>query len=222
LKLHNFIIHFGTVIIIVAFFVAILFIKSAKPKYYKYIFAVIILGLLISANSIIHLFIKIENERMLSSIERVLLLFQFIALSFFYRDLLKESIFYNKTKRLIHFFIFIQITLTSISILFKIPSYVKIVPNFFLITYSVIYYRYLLKNKPALILIQSSAFWIVTGVFFSFCVSLPIYGLTPFMVRYPEYTNLRFQLFSISNMALIIMYLFIIKSYLCLKHPQNL
>jgi hypothetical protein len=31
----------------------------------------------------------------------------------------------------------------------------------------------------------------------------------------------RLQIFSIYNMSLIIMYLFIIKSYLCLKHPQH-
>lgn len=222
MELHKFIVLLGTGVILVAFLVAIAYAKRAKPKYYKYIFAVIILGLLISANSILHLFIKIESDIILSTIERILLLFQFIALSFFYTDLLKESISYNKSKRLIQFCIIIQIALTVISIIFKIPTYVKTVPSIFLIIYSVIYYKHLLKNKPTLILIKSSPFWIVTGIFFSFCVSLPVYGLTPFMVRYPEYKNLRFQLFSISNMALITMYFFIIKSYLCLKHPQNL
>ena len=201
---------------------AIGFTKKGKPKYYKYIFGVIVFGLLISVNSILRIGIKIEISRMLSSVEKILLLFQFIALSLFYTDLLKESIFYNKTKSFIYLIIIIQITLTSISIVFKIPNYLKTFPNSFLIIYSVVYYKDLLKNKPTLILIQSSPFWIVTGIFFSFCVSLPIYGLIPFMINYPAYNDLRLQLFSISNMALIIMYLFIIKSYLCLKHPQNL
>lgn len=222
MELHNFIIYFGTGVILVAFFVAIAYTKNSKPEYYKYIFAVIISGLLISTNSILRLFLKIEIDRILSTIEKILLFFQFLSLSFFYSDLLKESISYNKFKRLIQLCIIIQITLTVIAILFKIPSYVKTIPCTCLIIYSVLYYRDLLKNKPSLILIQSSPFWIVTGIFFSFCVSLPVYGLTPFMVKYPEYKNLRFQLFSISNMALIIMYLFIIKSYLCLRHPQNL
>ena len=161
------------------------------------------------------------NIETMNFIERWLLLFQFIAISFFYLNLLKRSIFSQKIKQIVYLAIIIQIIFFTFSVLFQIPKYVKTVSNIFIILYSVIYYRDLLKTKPTLILIKSSAFGIVTGMFFSFSVSFPIYALNPFIKVYPEYQNIRLQVFSISNIALIVMYLFIIKSYLCLKHPRT-
>jgi RsiW-degrading membrane proteinase PrsW (M82 family) len=97
----------------------------------------------------------------------------------------------------------------------------SIVPNLILLVFCFFYLKDLMKNKPTVVLVQSSAFWLVMGIFFSSCIGFPVSALIPFISKSEQYSNLRFQIFSVQNMSLIIMYLFIIKSYLCLKHPQH-
>jgi hypothetical protein len=222
LKLHIFIVWFGTAIIVITLIVALIFKRKAKPWHFRYIGYFIVLSLLISANTYIAIYLNLNENRLMFLIERVLILFQFIVLGLFYMIILKKSIFIKKIKVLFYLSIIIQITLIIATFITDVLLYTKISSNVFLIIFSAFFYRDLLNNKPTLILIKSTSFWIVTGIFFSYCVSFPVYSLTPFIKKIPEYKNIRSQLFSISNMSLIVMYLFIIKSYLCLKHPQNL
>jgi hypothetical protein len=70
--------------------------------------------------------------------------------------------------------------------------------------------------------VKSSSFWIVIGVIFSSCIGLPVSSLISFIPKNQEYFNMSSQIFSLFNISLIILYLFIIKSYLCLKHPQTI
>lgn len=172
-------------------------------------------------NSFYALYIIHSISKMTFVIEKAIILFQFLTLGFFYIDILSKSFFLKRTKQLFYLSIIIQSGLVIASIITEIPGYSKVSSNLFLIIFSIFYYRDLLVNKPTLILLKSSAFWIVTGIFFYYCVSFPIYSLQPFLAKYSGYQNIKAQIFSISNMALIVMYLFIIKSYLCLKHPQN-
>jgi hypothetical protein len=221
LKLHNAIIFIGTFIIIINLLIAIFFIRKEKPYYYKFLFIFIFVGLLISLNSIINILIKPLGNQILPITERLLLLVQFFLVAKLYKELLKKSLLKKTINNLFYLSILVQITLVSISIFMSVPSYTKIGTNAFLILFSVFYYRDLLTNKPKLIILKSSTFWLVTGIFFSFSISFPVYALIPFLSKFPDYNNIKYQLFSISNIALIVMYLFFIKSYLCLKHPQN-
>ena len=52
MKLHDIIVLLGTAVIVICFFTALIFLKKAKPAYYKYIFGFIIMGLLLSVNTI--------------------------------------------------------------------------------------------------------------------------------------------------------------------------
>ncbi len=222
MKLHNFIVHFGTGIIFIAFIVAIAFSKKEKPFYFKYILLFIILGFGVSLNTILNLHLKLGRNLIMFAIERALMLFQFFALGLFFSALLKKSIFSRKIKLLFYVSSIIGMILIPIAILANAFLYTQIATNLVLIIFCVFYFRDLLSTKPTLILIKSSAFWIVTGIFFVCCISFPIYSLQPFIANNQEYKSVSTQIFAISNMALIVMYLFIIKSYLCLKHPQNL
>jgi len=223
MKLHYFIVLLGTAVIVISFFTALAFIKKAKPAYYKYIFAFIIMGLLLSVNTIAsdnsawRLGLKI---RILY--EQILILLQSLMLGFFFIELLKKSVFIKSLKWLLVLSIPVQISLIIIVQITKTEVRPTTVPNLILLAFFYFYFRDLMNNRPELVLIQSPAFWLVMGIFFSSCIGFPVSALIPFISKSDQYSNLRFQIFSIYNMSLIIMYLFIIKSYVCLKHPQNL
>jgi len=70
-----------------------------------------------------------------------------------------------------------------------------------------------MTDKPTLILIKSSPFWLVMGILFSSSVSLPVITLIQFIPKESQYIVLRSQIFSITNLTLIVFYFFIIKSY---------
>lgn len=223
LKLHSFIIVFGSGIITIAFFVALFFSKKEKPLYYKYIFHFIILGGLLSINSIVNANIFWGFSREIPFLlQELLLLLQYVLLGLFFAKLLSSSIYSKKIIRLLFFSIPLLLSF-QIIFFFKTtdirPSFIL---TFFLLVFCYFYVKDLMTNKPTLILLKSSAFWIVMGVFFYSCVSFPIKTLIIFIPKSQEYINLRSQIFSVLNMSLIVLYLFIIKSYSCLKHPQNL
>lgn len=223
MKLHGFIVILGSVIIVISFITALVFSHKTKPAYYKYIFAFIILGLLLSVNTIAsHNYTWRYGLKIRIFIEQFLVFLQFMMLGLFFWNVLKNSVFIKKIK---------WIFLLSIPILFILIIAVHLanvevrsilVPNLVLLIFCFFYLKDLLNNKPTVVLVQSSAFWLVMGIFFSSCISFPVSSLMPFISKSEAFTNLRFQIFSIQNMSLIIMYLFIIKSYVCLKHPQNL
>lgn len=201
----------------------IFFAKKEKPFYYKYIFFFILLGLLLSCNTIAnHNTVWILNKKKSIFLEQLLLLFQSLLMGLFYFEILKKSIFAKKIKWLLFLMVSMQIILLIYVHLANVEIRPGVVSNLILLIFCFFYFRNLMSNKPTLILIKSSAFWIVMGIFYSSCIGFPVNSLVPFIPKNQEVVNLRLQIFSISNMSLIVLYIFIIKSYLCLKHPQIL
>ena len=223
MQLHNLIVWIGTAIIGISFLVALAFNRKVKPYYYRYIFAFIVMGVLLSVNTIAS-----DNSawryglKIRILFEQVLILLQSLMLGFFFWELLIKSVYAKFIKWLLASSIIIQITLIVVVQIANTEIRPTTVPNLILLVFFYFYLRDLMNNKPTLILVQSSAFWLVMGIFFSSCIGFPVSALMPFVSKSQEYSNLRFQIFSIYNMSLIIMYIFIIKSYLCLKHPQSL
>ncbi len=223
MKLHSFIVLLGTAIILITFFTALAFAKKEKPHYYRYIFAFITLGLLLSVNTIAsNNYIWRYGLKIRILIEQVLILFQLAMLGLFFLEALKSSKFIKKIKWLLFLSVFIQTGLIIFVQLTNTEIRSTNVPNLILLIFCSFYLTDIMNNRPTVILVKSSSFWLVMGIFFSACIGFPIGSLIPFVSKAPEYSNLRFQIFSIYNMSLIVMYLFIIKSYVCLKHPQNL
>lgn len=223
MKLHSFIVTFGTFIISITFLTALLSIKKEKPHYFKYIFVFIILGLALSTNTISSNYYTWRyNMKTGILIEQLITVSQFVMLSSFFRELLQFTKFVKIIKCLFFLSIIIQIFQILIVQLTNTEIRPTTISNLFLLILCYFYVRDLMNNNPTLILIKSSSFWIVMGISFYSGVGFPVSSLIPFISKAPEYSNLRFQIFSIYNVSAIIMYLFIIKSYLCLRHPQNL
>lgn len=223
MKLHNFIIFLGTGIIIIAFIVAVYHLKKEKPNYFKYIFLFIVLGLLISYNTIINNnYSWYYNKKYAIFTEMILMLIQSLLLGLFFNEILNKSKFSKIIKPLLFVSILIQITL--IITVFSTNKEVRpnITQNLIMLIFCFFYLKDLMTNKPTLIIIRSSIFWIVMGIFYSSCICLPVNSLIPYITKNDKYINFSYQIFSIGNISLIVLYLLIIKSYLCLKHPQNL
>jgi hypothetical protein len=223
LELLNFITFLGTSIIVISFFVALAFSKGKKPRYFKYIFLFVFLGILLSLNAIANNSIAwVLNRRMPILIEQILQLFQSLLLGLFFLEVLKKSMFAKKTKWLLLLMIILQTIFLFFVHMANIEIRSNIISNLIFLIFCFFYFRNLMKNEPKMIIAKSSVFWIVIGVLFSSSIGLPVITLIQFIPTTEEYINVRSQIFSIFNMAIIVLYIFIIKSYLCLKHPQNL
>ena len=223
MEFSNFIILFGTGVILLTLLIALVKFKKDKPKYFKYIFIYILIGLIISSNKII----KKNNISFFKSnsayaIEQVLSIFQTFMLYLFFINVLNKSKYYNILLILIPISIIIQLFILNLVIKKNADVMPSIASNSFLIIFCFFYLRDLMSNNPTLILLKSTTFCIFIGILYCSCISLPIFSLISFITRDEEYKYLRSQIFSIANMSIIVLYLFIIKSYLCLKPPQNL
>lgn len=222
MKLHGFIVALGSIIIVISFITALLFAKKIKPAYFTYVFGFIVFGVLLSVNTIAsNNYTWRYGLKIRIFIEQFLIFLQYVMLGCYFLNLLKNSVFIKKMKFLFLLSIPILLILIFAVHVADVEIRPSIIPNLVLLVFCFFYLRDLMNNKPTVVLVKSSAFWLVMGIFFSSCIGFPVSALIPFISKSDQYSNLRFQIFSIQNMSLIIMYLFIIKSYTCLKHPQH-
>jgi hypothetical protein len=92
------------------------------------------------------------------------------------------------------------------------------IAHFILFVYCVIYYLQLLNNIPQVILLKEPAFWVVTGVFFSSSLTIPItFALNYFGINF-IYKNL-LLLSILFSLPYNILHLFLIKAILCSTNP---
>jgi len=95
------------------------------------------------------------------------------------------------------------------------------ITNFGLMVFSLLYYFSLLNNTtPIINLLKEPSFWIITGVFFSMSLHIPVLFSMGYLHDKISLANFRF-LMSASMVCYGIMHLFFIKAYLCAIHPQK-
>ena len=223
MKLSYLIVQIGTVVILITFIISIIFLKKNKPQYYNYILAYIILGLLISTNTIFNNNNSwLLNKKIPILTEQVLSLFQSLLLGLFFIQILRKSIFIKTIKYLLFLSLFIQGGLIILVLHYNTEIRPSLSSTLSLLIFCLFYIRDLMTTKPTLNLTRSSTFWLTMGIFYSSSISFPVNSLFTFIPKTDVYQDLRSQIFSITNITIIIFYLFIIKSYLCLKHQQNL
>lgn len=220
--LNNLVYYLGTVIIVTALIFAFSFRKCKKPKYFKFVFVVIFCGLLISINTFFFRRINIYSQKVGIIIQSLILIVQFLNMFLvFYFQSIAQGL---KKWVLLLSVISLLSGISVIVILIKKDMYFpqSIIQNLMIITYSVFYFLSILKGRPDVVLVKSPSFWLVLGMFFWATVSFPIYCLYLFIPMTAEYSEISNKLFSFSNVALIVMYILFIKSYLCLKLLSSL
>jgi len=221
MQLHKFIILFGTGVILITFLIAVSYLKRGKPPFFKYIFIFITLGLMVSLNTIIHYYFHLTSLYAQRLIQILLTSFQLPCIGLFFLNIISNNSYRKPLICLLVFFTSLQLVIFILSTFNYFDfynTYVCLSPLTF--TYSLIYFKDFLSGPPSTYIAHNAEFWIVVGIFFHCCISFPIYSLYKF-IPFQSHKDLRFAIFSISNISLIILYVFISKSYLCLKHQPN-
>lgn len=212
-SLNNTVIWVGTVVIIISLIISVLYPKK-NIKYMERFFFVILIALALSINSIFGSLFFLYNIKLFVFIQSCLDLLDLIFWTFFFLKLLPDK----KNKIIISIF-FITSLLFSFIFFFhnnldKSNLQILVVFNVCKSVFCILFYHTLFKNLTYQNILSEQAFWIVNGLIFYSSLSLPFYGLN-FYIKEQFSPLISNNIFSISNMLIIIMHLFFIKAYLC-------
>ena len=211
--LNNIVICIGTLVILISFIIALLMPKSNRV-YMKGFFFCSFIALLTSINTICTSFFLLYSLKICFLIQNILIIADLLFWTLFFMKLLKER---NILKKII--LLFICTLLLAIYLFYssdtekpnlQVLGLVNICKSIFCIFF---YYKIFTKLPNQNILLEPS-FWIISGLIFYSCLSLPFYALNNYIkIEFPPLIS--YNIFSISNILIIIMYIFFIKAYLC-------
>lgn len=212
---NNIVIWVGSIIIIISFILSIhISIKKDKPLYLKYFFFIPLIALLITINTITDKYFHIVDKEVFYIIQMLITFFDLLVWIHFFLQINN-----NKSDAILIKTIFFVIYLLT-SAMFITNEFSK--PNFQIIcifnigkSILCIHYYYKLFQKPPIDnLNKNPAFWIINGLFFYSCISIPFFSFQNFfMNQLSEMLSLDFIIFS--NILIIIMHLFFLKAFSC-------
>lgn len=203
----------GTGVILFAFVIAILYAKY-HDNYMKKLFFIIMISLLLSANTFFGVYLVYYSTQIRFSIQTILLLLDLVFWSLFFLDLLDDL----KSRKIIRLFFIVTFTL-SIFILYNNhlnqPNlHVTAVLNTCKSIFCIFYFHTLFKKITKINILKDPSFWVVGGLIFYSTLSLPFYGLNSY-IKYQIPPLISINILAVSNILIIVMYLFFIKAYLC-------
>jgi hypothetical protein len=203
----------GTGVILIAFVVSLVYSKN-NSVYMKGFFLCILFALLVSINTICGRLLLLYNTRICFSIQSIYILLDFIFWRSFFLRLLKDK----KINKIIQILSALSLSTAIFFLCYNSKNnsnlHVLALINICKTLFCILYYHNLFKNISDQNILSKPSFWIVTGVLFYSCLSLPFYGLNIYIkLQFPPL--LSNNIFSISNMLIIIMYIFFIKAFLC-------
>ena len=134
----------------------------------------------------------IDNQRK----KRIIILLSMLFLLLFAFNFISESILYN------------NINPNTVNRIYTIESSILLIPSLF-------YYFEIFKKPTTMNLMRESSFWVVTGIFFSMICSLPYCVIENYIRK--NNSQLYPQLFSIFYIFYSLLFMMIIKAYLCEK-----
>lgn len=216
-KLNNAVIWVGTFVITVTFIISLIY-SNRSGNYMKGFFFCILIGLLLSINSILGILFYSYNDNIRFTFQSILLLLDLVFWSLFFFRILKDA----KNKRIIKTMFVATFSFAVYILYYNSKSqpnlHVAAILNICKTVYCILFYLNLFKKISDQNILEQPAFWVVSGVIFYSSLSLPFYGLNDYIcLQFPPLIS--YNIFSISNMLIIIMYLFFIKAFLCKTHP---
>lgn len=179
-----------------------------------------LIALLVSINSICGSLFFMYSTNLFFNIQSSLFLMDLIFWFFFFKRVLLEKKDVNKIKILLILTLLIATYLLFFNTVDKRNLHIVALDSICKAIFCILFYQSLFKNLTYKNILTEPSFWIVSGVIFYSCLSLPFYGLN-------SYIKLQFSpliasnILSISNMLIIIMHLFFIKAYLCTIKVQK-
>lgn len=210
--LNNIIIWIGTGVILISLILAVIVPKN-NIAYMKGFFICPLISLLVSVNSISSRFYFLYPIEKNFLIQSILHLFDLLFWTWFFLKVLNEKKDSRNVKIL-----FVTTLLFACYLLFKSTSnsnlHIHALSNMCKTFFCIFFYNNLFKKLPDQNILLKPSFWIVTGLIFYSCLSLPFYALSNYVKA--RFSPLFFSnIFAISNMLIIIMYLFFIKAFVC-------
>ncbi len=172
-----------------------------------------LITLLVSANSISRFFFLYTIEKVFF-IQSILLLCDLLFWASFFLKNLKNKQDSKKIKILFTCTLLISVYLLYFSSTNSPNFHIYALTNMCKAIFCIFFYNNLFKNLPDQYILSEPSFWIVTGLIFFSCLSLPFYALNSY-IKQQFLPVISYNIFSISNMLIIIMHLFFIKAYLC-------
>lgn len=140
---------------------------------------------------------------------------------FFLQSLIKE--FYKSNT--ITYLIIAYLLITLINMLFiqkldKFHTYTYMLGCLFIVTLCIFYFNLLFRFTRSNKLWRDPEFWIVIGCLFSFAITLPLFGITNFVIGIPEHLQNILQ--QIINCVNIMLYLLFTIGFLCRVNIRKL
>lgn len=218
-SLNSIVILFGTGVIIISFVFSLL-IRKYKIGYMQWFFICPLIALFSSINSIYSLFFPAYHMGFMYTVQSFFFVLDFIFWYAFFNRILNNQ---NETKKL-KILLFATLILVVYLIFFSSAGRQNLHVLALTVTckaiFCLLFFHNLIKNLIYKNITKEPAFWIVTGLFFYSSLSLPFYGLH-------SYIKMHFSLiissniFSVSNMLIIVMHFSFIKAYTCIIHQHR-
>jgi len=214
--LNNIIIWIGSGLVFSSFIISVLM-PTQKKIYMKGFFFCPFIACLISINSISSRFYFLYSMQVNFLIQIILLLCDLIFWGVFFHRLI------NMRKESIKIVVFSSIIfLISVYTLYFNNTYtpnlhIHALSNCVKVIFCVLFFSKLFKEILFKNILKEPSFWIVSGLMFYSSISIPFYALNNYIMQNFA-IELAYTFFSISNMLVIIMHFFFIKSFLCTIH----
>lgn len=221
-ELHYSVIWLGTFTMIASITIFLLFYSRLNERhYFKFFYIQPLISLFLSFNTILNRIYNLYSDKTSYLLQSLLIALDFLFWAIFFIKILEQPL--NKKSIKTFFVAAIVISLLSYSFndLSKSNLHSVAIFNIFKSIFCILYYHQLFKNSPVENLRQEPLFWIITGLFFYSCVSIPFYALNDYL-RHNTPTIINTNIFAISNILIIIMHAFFIKAYLCqIRHIKG-
>lgn len=211
--LNEIILWVGTFVILISFILALILPLNLK-QYMKGFLYCPLIGLLVSINSINAIIFFLYANSINFFIQSFLQLCDLVFWLYFFKKVLKRNYKASKIDLIFIFTLIVSIYIlyfnrTSVSNL-----HINALCNLCKSIFCILFYNSLFRDLPDKNILKEPSFWIVTGLIFYSCLSLPFYALNSY-IREQFVPIIASNIFSISNMLIIIMHLFFIKAYIC-------
>ena len=186
----------------------------------KGFFICVIIGLLTSVNTFFGYLFSLYDRKICFGIQSVLCLLDLSFWAFFFFKLLPEKRIKIIVGIIFIFFLASAILLLYINGILAPNLQVRAIANVCKTIFCVFFYSALFKKMSSQKILDEPSFWIVTGLIFHSCISIPFYALGSYIKQqFP--LAIADNIFSTANMAIIIMYFFFIKANLCKIQPHK-
>jgi len=209
----------GTIVIFISLVISILLHQKGNGQIFIFFFTLPLIAFLISLNTILHKYFYCYSLSIQYLIQKILLLLQFVFWGLFFLSIVTT---YKHTLKIL-FTIFLSISIFTMfyNNIYAPNFYSYAIINLGITIFCMIYFTNLFNIKPDLNLIKTASFWIVAGAFFYSSVTFPLYFSHSFIQEiFPK--NVASNIFSSSNISIIIMHFFFIKAYLCQGHRKRM